>query len=1467
MPFTAPVSAPAVILFIKLRFVFIIIIVLFAFIVKKFKILTDKRCKRLLKIGNYIKMIKYDYFFKDKQKMSKRNYKKSRLKYVFLAFTCATAFAFSGIAAACGDNSSETEPEKTTSKEDTQLLKNGNFEFFTVPEKKEDGNEPEYLIKAVDSWSHGGTGSYTMSGIISTSETAWGKISDPELADKLDYNNELDSSASNYLSEYVDYNGMKSSDLLYKDQYEALRSEDDYKEGETIPENRKDRIANPKTHYNVTEKNGKLYTVDGDEVFVDENGEYFLEDKNDKGEYGKPISNVLMLHNYQTSHNGIAQNYSSVNVDLPANTAAEISVWVKTAHLKFSQGKDVTQDRGANITVTQNVGGSNIDKFMISCINTEKLLEEKKIDDKYNGWVQYTVYVNACDFAATTIGIELGLGEKGYTTEGYAFFDDVTVTKYVSLDQSESFKANADKLTDTTCNLSADESEKIYKVDSYQRNDGQVNKKQFSENFHYFIDLASETDNGGSTYTPVNFGNSAYNVKAGLTIDDDNYVSSKNSDFKSNMANFDYSGCRLPFTSDLKNNGLKTDGDYLQFVKTGYEFKQSDTEYYEKLNSALGGAANLPKNNKDNANNMLVMLSSYGAAYTTSFDLSVPRSGSDNDGYMIVSFWVKTSDMSGNTAATVKITQTGNDENTTKFTIDTTNKVTDIGDSDDEKDIYDGWVQCFFFVKNELEADDDTSDSITVEFSFGNTVISGTDVNSYKPGWVALANMQYLSVDEDIFSYTGSGDFTASLTISEEAEKNAQVFDGAYANQSQEIKKDMVNASSYKGVNGGSAAVKNKGHVSIPFDEFNNNADVYGDGSKFAGLINKEHFVDDESAYKDKSWYTTLLDNFNASGLDALSAWNKIFGEKSVQPLVITNKTRTSYIEEKGATKDTYKNYYVKNDDGDFEKVAADAEFDEKETYYSLQKVMNYGYIGENKQVSADGYSTISVRVKVSANAIAYVYLVDTSAGKSLLSFSAPTYSFYYDVEGNVLKAEPKDDATVSEQRANVLYTLRDDGLYEDKDGNLYANTWNYSKLYYIEDMTYYDESGKTYSIEDLVDGVTYYDEDGIEADHYLVTGDGLKIYQYIDGSYHYIVNGKTQSERVLPFDYHYARYSFKGVSEDYMVKIVGSEHLDKDKNPEWVTVTFVVHAGSAAKSYRLELWSGERTEYTTEGNKEGGAVIFDYSYTSVSSDDAKNEYEQEIINAYLNVLSKVPGALDTIDTTGENIAFFEELVEKLLKDNPSYKTEYPELLTINPYNYKSHYYTYSLYDSADFQPFNKTTASDGATGYDYSVADQSESLAYLQVNDGNEYSVFVDYSAIDKSISLNNPTDSDNDDEDDGNKGSDGSIWLLASSIILVVALLFAIVAIFLRDAIKKARRNKVTSKNTYDQRKANRYKRKLHLTQEETIEVDANGADAEAEVPAKEVEEVPAAETVEETADEVEETTPDEPSDDNKE
>lgn len=1345
--------------------------------------------------------------------MSKHYSKKSRLKYVFLALACTASFSLTGLAAACSKTDTPTEDEKTTSKEDTQLLKNGNFEFFNVPEQKKGSPAPVYLISSPNNWSHGGTSSYTMSGIIGTSEKAWEKITDSGLEAALDYNNALSSGDSNYDALYVDYNGMKSSDILYKDTYAALNDKDD----EADHEHDKDLIENPGTRYNVKEKNGKLYGVkDGKEfeVYEDENGDYFF-DKDCK----EPFSHVLMLHNYATTHNGIAQRYSSVSVDLPANTAAEISVWVKTAYLLFDKGTEVTQDRGANISVTQTVGSSTLDKFTISNINTQTLIKENKIADDNNGWIEYTVYVNACDFASSTVSIELGLGEESYNVEGYAFFDDISVKKFVSLDDEDcSYGEYENAIKNTTyqvdknvqrkayCTLSSDASEKVFKADSYKRNNGAVNYERFSSCFRYLVDLASENE-----HSKVVFGE---NLKAGLTVDDDNYVSAGS--YTNNKFFSNYNGEKIGLTVDQHGGvklptdftALNTGYDLLACVKAGHEFTSDNavkSQYYKQLNEALASAAKLG----DGEGNVLVTFSAYGAAYTTSFQLEIA-----GNGYQIISFWLKTSDMDGNTAATVRITENGNDDNSANVAVDSTGIVTDI--DDDNKDIYNGWVQCFFFVKNE----DENAKTLDVEFSFGNTAIKGTSDHSYKAGWAALANMQTLDVDDKTFGYTGSGDHTASLTIAEKQDKQTAVFDEVYGSQKHEIENGIVNPSSYTGVNGESSRVVNNGHVSIPYDNDNTN--------DFAGLINKEYFVKGNYNNDNNEWYQKLLNSFNITDISAAKAldnWNEVFGQKSVQPLVIVNKIRDSYVEIKDANETTYKNYLVKNDKGEFVDVADDAKFDEKETYYSRKAVRNYGFIGESKTVSANSYSTVSVRVKVSAGAIAYIYLVDTSEGKQVMKFTAPSYSFYYDTDGNVLKAKHDEKATLAQQRANILYTLRDDGLYEDKDGNLYANTYNYTKLYTDESVTYYNSEKQPVSFDKLISGETYYDANGKELSHYLVTTGGTKIYEYKNGCYHYIVEGVTQSEDVLSFDTKYARYEYADLSEKYMTVIDGNQQGVAGK---WITVNYVIHAGSEAKSYRLELWSGERDKTTTPGNNDGGSVLFDYSYTSISDTTLRDEYENEIILAYQQLL--LDNGVTGFATSTENISYY----EKLVKDNNlGEKVNGYEVLK----NYTAHYYTYSLYDSADYQPYNATIASADSTGYDYSIEDYSESLAYFEVKDGDVYNVFADYSAIDQSVSLDSDTDHDHDEDEE--KKDNSNVWLLVSSILLVVALFFAMIAILVKDMLKKTRRNKVISKNNYNHNKAGR-RTKKNVADSETEEVSA-----EAEVEANNEVEEPAVET----------------------
>ncbi|MDE6597429.1 MAG: hypothetical protein K2K60_02185 [Clostridia bacterium] len=1369
--------------------------------------------------------------------MVKHYSKKRRLKYVLLALACTTAFTLSGMAAACKkDNTPDDSADKTTSKEDTQLLKNGNFEFFTVPENA------VYLINTPTNWSHGGTSSYTMSGIIGTSDAAWDKLTASDLAEKLDYNNSLNSSADNYKDLHVDYNGMKSSDILYKDTYAALNAKDsDSGEGEgeadkteTDP---KALIDNPGTHYNVRKSGDKLVYTDenGEEkpVYVDENGDYFADEA-----LKTPISHVLMLHNYATTRNGIAQDYSSVSVDMPANTAAEISLWVKTAELKYNNGKKVEQDLGAYISVTNTVGSSNLDNFTINCINTEKLLDGK--EDKYNGWVQYTVYVNACDFASSTISIELGLGEStnGDTVEGYAFFDDVQVTKYLSLDKSSygddtqsgtvgyeirhnnnySYNSGSKIIKNRSAysTLSSDKSEKIFKADSYVRNDVEMTKG-FSECFKYLLDLASEDTHDVFHLT---------GATAGLTVDEDEYATANS--FGGKLLGFtsspDASGAKLPKDFTARD----TSNDLLALVKADHKFTSNDTDYFETLTTALAKATELPK--IDATADMLVMLSANGAAYTASTTVPV-----DPESYYIISFWVKTSNEG---TATVKVYEKDNDENTSSFTVNTKDSAVNI--DDDNKDVYDGWAQCFLFVKNELK---DTAKNIVIDFSFGNTTIKDTSASAYKPGWIALTNAQFFETDKDTFAHTGSGTYTASLTISEEEEKTLEKFDEVYGSQQHAIENAPAKPANYEGVNGGSSYIINNGSVTLPFDDIDTNAS--------AGLINKDYV----NTYDSADWYNKVLTSFGATSTTAIGKWNEVFGTSSVQPLIILNDSlRNYYCENKKADKDTYKTCYTKDDDGKYVQVGENDEYDENKTYYTRKQALNYGFIAAtDKTFAADSYTTVSVKVKVSAGAVAYIYLTETSNGKSVIKYTAPSYTFRYDVDGNVLKADLKDDATLAEQKANVLYYLRDDGLYEDKDGKLFANTWNYKRVYKDRGVSYYDKDGNAVNFENLVDGETYYKADKTEADCFLVAtvnGKEEKIYEFRGEKYYYIVNGKSTVE-VTPFDTEYAKYDRTELAEEFKAVI----DARNDETGKEATVNFVIHTGSESKSYRLELWSGSResTGVDKEGNVTkdasalGSCVIFDYSYYKYDDDTVKNAYESEIITAYQRLLSS-KGLLKGAPTSTENIDYYRNLVKGFIDSGELTQADIDGVEILK--NYTAYYYNYSFYDSVNFKPFNKDVADANSTGYEYTY-ENDEKLAYLQVKDGDKYYVFADYGVLDHSI--NTGTASDGGDTDNGDKDKNNTtVWLLISSIVLVVAMLFALMAILVKDMIKKSRRNKVSGKNNYQQR--NRYMRKLRITADEYDEVENPAAteSESAEAPAENVEAQPATETVAEPADE---------------
>lgn len=1312
--------------------------------------------------------------------MSKWFKNKNRFKTAAVSLAAFAAACTLGLGAACGTtpNEDDDDDDNKVTKQDTQVIKNGNFEFF-------DDKDGVYMISSPDSWTSGssGNGSNSMSGIIGTHKKAWDKLTDKELPDKLKANDKLESDDENK----VDYNGMLADDLPYKNTHDASEDEAD--------DEKKAYIDNPFTRLYKYDNDGNVLNADGTAVttYSDDDGNLFTDEAKTKA----LETNVLMLHNYRSgSFDGSETYYTSTDVTLSANTSAEFSVWVKTSELFYtgSDGKrtDVKDNRGAYIKVGQSVGGNKVDDFYIKNIDTNVVGNK----DANNGWVKYTVYIQACDYADTTVNVTLGLGQDSkYTVEGYAFFDDASLKIYKNLSKLEEAAGKTVHGTDSipSCTLLNDGDDKVFRTDkeTFSTVNGQdkIDKtnEHYSKNFEYFLDLSTSDEKKAVAFDNMN-------VKAGLTVDGDNYVSSKGNGTPN------YSGLGvLPngagnayISHKLPENGINVTDDVLAKFAIGSDWTSNVSSKYDaKITEALKKAYTLPSSPEQA--DVMFILSSEGAAYEAEIyneDIFTVEA----EGYQVVSFWLKTSDMNGKVAATVKVSQYDDKDNSASFTLDTT--TIDEVKIGDEENVYDGWVQCFVRVNNPVKATDGDNGArkFKITVNFGITDIKGSERQAFNNGWIAIANMKALTADKDVYEFASATSNSAELTFGESKKATDHNFDAVYGNQ--DITETLARPDAYVGINGNSSFV-NK--VESEYDEHNNHP--------FAGLLNKEYLDN----YKDKEWYSKISSIQSLTDNDEI--WNKLASSSSVQPLIIVNGART--LNGKPSA------------------------------------IYNYGYQSKsNASFSSDAYTAVTTRVKVSGNAVASVYLIDPDE-KDVLDFKMPKLAFWYDDDGNLLYGEPKKDATDEELRANIAYSLRSDGLFE-REGKLYANFNSYTVKYTDPTAKYYElGNNKALTYEALKEGVMYYaDENHTDyAAHNLVNSDGTPLFRYVSGLdkdrvYNYIVGDKPDTSlEVKNVDESIAKPRYVNSDE----KLEYSVTIDTIKNPElkdkWITVTFYVHTGNEAKNYKLELWSGKRNEEITDGVEEGSYVMFDYAYSTLDESgykDLRDAYEKEIINSYRNALSTTT----EFESNNENITYYENLdgaasVEKL-------------------YNYTAKYYTYTFYDSAAFRPFNAALAENGQTGYDYIYSQYDESLSFLKVEDLDTGSpamaLFVDYSTTDQKIdtSSQSPKDDDEDDDNTNTENTDqGSVWLLISSILIVVAIIIAILGIVIKDFLKKNKRKKTASRNSYNYNKNSRYVKKYVKSNGEAPETDK----AEAKPAEETVNEEPATEsenaeaTVEET------------------
>ena len=566
-----------------------------------------------------------------------------------LSVTLAASLSL-GIFAAC--TSSDTtddgtdDEETTTTQTDTQKIRNGNFEFY---DEMNDAlaDKRDFIASPTDwTFSSGSPTSDTTSGIIDVSEWQTLSASGSSFFAGITEDSDFDAILNDVVSHWEDSDVTVYDRLrfysLFEDEIDDLDSSSD--------------AAELFADYQ--------YSIDFEDV------EYLSElttAPTQRTGAAEGDTAVLMIHNRRTSNEvlGTGQHYTSgTTITLEQGTSAELSVWVRTDALEYGKdGQTTTPRSGAYIQVAQTVGGASLDNWTVSNIQT-------------NGeWQEYKLYLRANSFAETTFTVTLGLGggtsdDRYESVNGYAFFDDLVCT--VISNEAYATKTRDLDRTDYVRGLDDDGDAKQYDDRALKARD-----ENYSRTFA--LDLYMEL-------VPLNFGSGKLSVSADVTKET--------------------SGSKT-YSSKIKDN--RTDGTTpaeRQSVVGLYSYadlKSLDNVYLSNIiNKDFDGK--FPFTSDDGSENVIMLMSTNGASYTATLeeDSSGDAFTLNPDEYMLVSFWAKTSEIrSGATGASVTLVDGENRTTITAFDTTTADTV-DIDnvntDEYNQTDIYNGWVQCFFYV-------------------------------------------------------------------------------------------------------------------------------------------------------------------------------------------------------------------------------------------------------------------------------------------------------------------------------------------------------------------------------------------------------------------------------------------------------------------------------------------------------------------------------------------------------------------------------------------------------------------------------------------------------------------------------------------------------------------------------------------------------------------------------------------------
>lgn len=793
----------------------------------------------------------------------------------------------------------------------------------------------------------------------------------------------------------------------------------------------------------------------------------------------------------------------------------------------------------------------------------------------------------------------------------------------------------------------------------------------------------------------------------------------------------------------------------------------ANSNYAAAVRDGFEGFADLPFTD-GGAAQVLLLYSGKGAPYTatvTDEQLFTVSKGET----LLFSFWVKTSDLQGGTGATVTLID--GDNETAIGAVDTST-LTGVNIKDDynkAEDIFGGWQLCAFYVSNE----EDEPLTFSLEFSIGPTAITGTSLSDYVPGYAAFTGLRSYSMTQEQAALAQTGTYAVAASLTGERYTGQPSFDTPAVND-KTIETGIANPSNYTGVYGGSY------HVGGTDANANNTKNSLAS----AGLLSKEYFADYAGNAAGDAWIDVLDPYFAADLTSALnaSAWAEIFGNDCSQPLLIAKTVKDSY-----------------------------------------------GFVANSAaSAAASSYTQITVRVKLSPQTRAYVYLIDTEepditdaadADKRMYADTigqTTGVSYRYDENGNLVNLDPDDDAF--DRRANTLLYYQDNGLWA-KERNytgdeLYANLSNYEK----------------------------------DTDGNLTDADGEIVYYLHDGAFYRYHDEDSDSYEVAVKDFTEAGVDLTGAQlQDKTEQALFQEIVnDTDEVSDWIYVRFFLAVGDEGKNYRLEFWSGDRSNEngsTLNGADGGNFAIFDV----VQYSDLAEESFNSLIDAQTESLAKQLGYADSEALEDAYLADPAAFANGITANAAGETIENAGTLT---------YYHFSLYDDEDYAPFDasRTDGSDPYSAYDPSSYENTVAyLKYAFEDSGVTYlDTYVNYAASE--ITVATSTDDDTTEDDDTTTEPEYNVWLLVSSILLAAVLVITLIAVLLRKLLSGMKRKTVEKAAPAYSNTRDRYVRKLRKEEaeaeedEEELFTDAELYNEAEEAPADEngeAEEAPADES----------------------